>query len=585
MKYIRPAVLVFLAFYLSSCSVRKSNVDLVLLNGDIQTLDSNFPEAEAVAVDGGRIVGVGTNSAVESHFSGRITIDLHGAYVLPGLTDGHAHILELGMSLRTLDLTSARSPQEAARLVEEATARTRLGGWIRGSGWDAASWRGQLQSMTGLLDKAAPDNFVLLVSADGGAVWVNSKVLELAGVTRTTKSPEGGQIIKDSRGNLTGVLTGSAVGLITHSIPAPSESEIEDAILAACDTCARYGLTEVQDAGVDSRTLEAYRLLADQGRLKLRVYAMYDGNDSTLPAMLKKGILVDYKDYLTMRAVRVDMDGPLRTRQAALVREYSDAPGQYGSTNLGEKDLENLTIASLSSGFQVCTEARGDRACDVALNAYEKALRATGESDARLRIEGTEVLLTSDVPRFSALGILPSSEANDFASSMFWLESRLGSRRIRNAYPWQALIQEGAVIIGGSGFPENSVDPRLGIYTSIARKDMFGNPKSYSDARKYFELTADAAADSSLFDGGFVPREGMTLDQALKSFTVWPAYGAFQEKTKGTISVGKYADFTLFKSDLRRIPVGAIPADEVLATLVGGHLVYISPSAGELSVK
>lgn len=585
MKYIKPAAVIFLGFLLAACSTQKLRVDMILTGGNIRTMDASFPHAEAVAVNDGRIVGVGTNEGVSSHFDGKVTMDLHGAYVLPGLIDGHAHMLELGLSLQTLDLAGTRSPQEVAKLVEEATAKTRLGGWIRGSGWNSKYWHQSMSSVTGLLDKAAPDNFVLLVSSDGQSVWVNGKVLDLAGIGRSTEAPAGGEIVRDRDGDPTGILMGSAIGLITGKIPPPSEDEIEEAIQLASDTCARYGITEVQDAGIDRRTMEAYKLLADQGKLHIRVYAMYNGDDTTLPAMLKAGRIVNYRNYFTMRSVRVDMDGPISSLQAALVREYSDAPGQYGTTLMGEKSLENLTIASLSSGFQVCTEAHGDRANDIVLDAYQRALKIAGVSDPRLRIECVDVLLSGDIPRFKELGIIPSMQPVECISDMYWIESRLGPERTKNAFAWKTLLDDGNIIVGGSDFPNESPDPRLGIYAAVTRRDLNGLPRSFSDARKYFELTANAGMDSSDFQGGFFPKERMTLADALKSFTIWPAYGAFQEKEKGSIAVGKYADFTVLKSDLNEIPVSEIPHDTILATIVGGEFIYRNPLSDEWNTK
>lgn len=576
MKFIKLSVLMFLAFLIASCSTRKRSVDMVLTNADVQTMDPNFPHAEAVAVDNGSIVGVGTDAAVAGHFSGKMTLNLHGAYVLPGLIDGHAHMLELGLSLQTVDLSGTHSPQQVAKLVEEASARTRLGGWIRGSGWNSKYWHENLSRVSGLLNEVAPDNFVLLVSSNGGSIWVNSKVLQLAGINRSTKAPPGGEILHDSEGDLVGILRGTAIGLVTSKIPPPSEDEIEDAIVLASDTCARYGITEVQDAGITRRTLSAYKLLADQAKLKIRIYAMYDGNDTTLPDILKAGRIINYKKFFTMRSVRVDMDGGLGPRRAALVRQYSDASGTYGTTLMGEKDLENLTIASLSSGFQVCTEAHGDRANDVVLNAYGKALKMAGVSDPRLRIEGVDVLLKSDISRFKKLGIIPSMQPSAFGSEMYWLESRLGPERVKNAFVWKSLLEDGNIIVGGSDFPNESPDPRIGIFTAVTRRDLDDLPGSFSDAKKYFELTRDAIKDSAHFDGGFFPAQKMTLTQALKSFTVWPAYGSFQGKEKGSITVGKYADFSIFDQDLSKIPPKEIPYDKILATIVGGKTVYLA---------
>ncbi len=585
MKYLSLAAAAILALLLASCSTQKLKVDMVLTNGDIQTMDASLPKAEAVAVDDGKIVGIGTSEAVASHFIGEKTIDLHGAYVLPGLIDGHAHMLELGLSLQTVNLSGTHSPQEVARLVEEATAKARLGGWIRGSGWNPREWHQKVSQVGGLLDDAAPDNFVFLVSSDGDAIWVNRKVLELAGINRSTKSPAGGEIVRNSKGIPTGILLGSAIGLVASKIPPPSEDEIKSAIELAADTCLRYGITEVQDAGISRHTLDAYKLLADQGELKLRVYAMYDGNDTTLPAVLKEGTIVNYRNFFSMRSVRVDMDGPIGPRQSALVRAYSDAPGQYGATLMGVKSLENLTIASLSNGFQVCTEAHGDRAINVVLDAYKKALAVAGANDPRLRIEGIDVVLPKDIARFSQLGVIPSMQPVVCTSDMYWIESRLGPDRTRYAFPWKSLLDHGSKIISGSDFPNESPDPRLGIFAAVTRKDLDGMPRSFSEAERYFQLTRDADVDSSDFDDGFFPLQKMSLAGALKSFTVWPAYGAFQEREKGTITVGKFADFTILKNDLYKIPPAEIPCDPVLATIVGGRIAYENQLAPNWSAK
>lgn len=603
MKHLRNLGILFTCIIFASCSVPKMKVDLLLTNGDFYTLDSRLPEAQAVAVNDGRVVGVGTNSEIASRFEGKIAIDLQGAFVLPGLTDGHCHMSELGLSLTTLDLTGTRSPEDVAEIVEAAVSTTNSGGWIRGRGWNQERWSnpGQL-SYAGMrspqsgipsrhpasrersfpthdvLDKIAPDNFVFLVRVDGHAIWVNKKVMDLAGITRATEDPSGGKIIRDKNGVPTGVFLDAAMDLVASKIPPPTDAEVEKTILLAEDTCARYGLTEVHDAGIDAQTLRVYKRLADDGKLKTRVYAMYLGTDSTLPQVLKEGPLVDYKDFFTMRSVKVYMDGALGSRGAALVRAYTDDPGNYGLTEMSEKDLENLTIASLSYGFQVCTHAIGDRANDIVLNAYEKALKVANVEDPRLRIEHAQVLLKEDVPRFKNLGIIPSMQPTHCTSDMYWAEVRLGPDRMKYSYAWRSLLRDGNIIVGGSDFPVESPDPRLGVYAAVTRQDLNGLPRDFEDAKRYFELTPDAVKDSSDFDGGFLPQQRMTLDEATKAFTVWPAYGAFEEEEKGTISVGKRADFTIFEKDFRYIPALAITEDKILGTIVDGRLVYVSPT-------
>jgi hypothetical protein len=556
----------------------KTNVNLVMTNGNFCTLDQRMPEAEAVAVNDDRIVGVGTNGEIGSRFAAKECVDLRGAFVLPGLIDGHGHMSELGFSLTTLDLTDAKSPEEIAKLVRDAATKSVNRGWIRGRGWDQEQWRDKIFPTRDVLDRAAPDNYVLLARVDGHAIWVNGKTMEFAGITRSTKEPTGGRIIKDKNGNPTGVFIDAAMQLVTSKIPPPTDAEIANAILLAADTCARYGLTEVHDAGIDAQTLRVYKKLADECKLKIHIYAMYLGTDSTLPAILKQGPLIDYKGVFTMRAVKVYMDGALGSRGAALVQSYTDESGNYGLTEMGEKDLENLTIASLSGGFQVCTHAIGDRANHVVLDAYEAAMKVAGVTDPRLRIEHAQVLLKEDIPRFKKLGVIPSMQPTHCTSDMSWAEMRLGPRRIKYAYVWQSLLKDGNIIVGGSDFPVESPDPRLGIYAAVARRDLFGLPRNFQDVKEYFEVTPDISQDSSDFAGGFFPQERMTVEEALKAFTIWPSYGAFQENDKGTISVGKYADFTIFKRDIRKIAPVEIPEDEILGTVVDGKLVYANLS-------
>ncbi len=584
MRLLTIVVAALCAFLLASCSMQKLRVDLILLHGHFETLDKRLPDAGAVAVNGGRIVGVGTNSEIESHFQGALVIDLKGSYVYPGLIDGHAHMVALGVSLSTIDLMKAESPEDISILIRDAAARTKPGRWIRGSGWNPSIWPGVDFQAAKILDKVAGNDFVFLISSDGQAAWVNSKVLKLAGITRSTPNPNGGRIIKDRKGNPTGILAGSAIDLVTSKIPPPSETEIEDAIVLASDTCARYGITEVQDAGIDGATLKAYERLDRTGRLRIRIYAMYNGNDSTLPAILKKGPVKTADGYFTMRSIRVDMDGTLRSREAALVHAYSDDPGNYGMTLMGGKDLENLTVAALASGFQVCTEAHGDRAISVVLRAYTHALHIADIPDARLRIEGVGVILPRDVDEFAKLGILPSMQPAACISDMYWIESLLGPERTKFWDMWKSLLDSGAIIIGGSDFPYQSPDPRLGIYAAVTRRDPNGLPRSFEEAKAYFSLSSDAAADSSDFHDGFFPSQAMSIHDALNAFVKWPAYAAFQENVKGSISIRKYADFTFFSNDIRRVPPRKILSDRILGTFVGGKLVYASPLWSQVSI-
>jgi hypothetical protein len=578
MEILKNVGIICICTLLASCMAPKNRVALLMTNGSFCTLDERIPEAQAIAVNDGRIVAVGTNDEINGRYESENRVDLEGGFVLPGFTDGHGHVSEMGASLTTLDLGNARSPGEVASLVRDAVARSVKGGWIRGRGWNQELWPKKVFPSHDILDRVADSDYVFLVRVDGHAIWVNQRVMDLVGITRTTEDPSGGRIIRDNSGNPTGVFVDAAMGLVTPQIPPPTDAEVGDAIVLALDTCARYGLTEVHDAGIDAQTLRVYSKLADEGRLKVRVYAMYLGTDSTLPAILEHGPKIGYEGFFTMRSVKVYMDGALGSRGAALVQSYADDPGNYGLTEMGEKDLENLTIAAVSNGFQVCTHAIGDRANHIVLDAYEAALRVANVPDARLRIEHAQVLLKEDISRFKGLGVIPSMQPTHCTSDMSWAEARLGAARIRYAYAWRSLLKEGNIIVAGSDFPVESPDPRLGIYAAVTRQDLFGLPRNFQDVKEYFEVTPDVAVDSSDFQGGFFAQERMTVTEAIKAFTIWPAYGAFEENERGTISAGKYADLTILKSDIRKIPAREIPGDDILGTIVGGKPVYIDPT-------
>ncbi len=554
MEHLRIVVVLCTCVIFSSCSMPKTKADLVMTNGDFWTLDQRMPDAQAVAVNDGRIIAVGTDDAINAKFQGKSELNLQGAFVLPGLTDGHGHVSELGVSLMTLDLRDTKSPKEVSELLRGLVSKVGMEGgtWIRGRGWNQEKWANRTFPTHDFLDCVPPNIYVLFVRIDGHAVWVNKNVMDLARITSATKDPSGGKIVRDKNGNPTGVFLDAAMDLITSKIPRPTDEEIRKAILSALDTCAAYGLSEVHDAGIDAQTLRVYKSLADEGKLKIRVYAMYLGTDSTLPEILKRGPLIEYRNIFTMRSVKVYMDGALGSRGAALVQSYTDDPGNYGLTEMGEKDLENLTIASLANGFQVCTHAIGDRANHIVLSAYEAAMKVADVPDPRLRVEHAQVLLKEDIPQFKKLGVIPSMQPTHCTSDMSWAEMRLGPERIKLAYAWRSLLADGNIIVGGSDFPVESPDPRLGIYAAVTRQDLFGIPRDFNEVKEYFKITSDISTDSSDFDGGFFPQERMTTEEAVRAFTIWPAYGAFEEKDKGTISIGKYADFTILKEDIQK---------------------------------
>lgn len=525
---------------------------MLLINGNIHTLDPNRPHAEGVAIKGGRIVGTGSTEALLRRYAVDEVIDLGGRTVVPGFIDGHAHMIGLGRAMQSLNLVGISTPEAVAALVRERAKELLPGRWIFGRGWDQNLWPDKKFPTKEILDAAAPNNPVILGRIDGHAIWVNSRAMEVARIDQETVDPEGGRIIRNGASNPTGIFIDNATPLIERLIPPPSQEEIEEDLLAAAQLCVRYGLTEVHDMGVEAEEIAAYMHLAETGELPLRIYAAISVPSETWNQWQNKRPLVGYaNDMLTIRTIKLYMDGAAGSRGAALVEDYSDDPGNRGLTRMAEGDFEHEVRLGLERGFQPSTHAIGDRANLIALNVYERVLKSIPKRDYRFRIEHVQFLTPADIPRFKQLGVLPSMQPTHATSDMYWVETRLGADRIKTAYAWRSLLETGSIIIGGSDFPVESPNPLWGFYAAITRSDHFGYPLE-----------------------GWYGHQKMTREEALRAFTIWAAYGAFQEHTKGTIQPGKYADLTVLSKDIMTIPPHEILKTEVEMTIVGGRIVY-----------
>ncbi len=547
-----PLIIIAVIYYMIRSTPREAN--MLLINGIIYTLDSNNTIAQAIATRENRIVAVGTSEDIIRAYKSKDIIDLKGKTVLPGLIDGHAHILGEGGRLQTLDLVGTTSADQIAKIVEEEVGKIQPEQWIIGRGWDQNDWAVKKFPTREILDKAAPNNPVLLRRVDGHAVWINSKTLEIAKITDDSKDPEGGKIYRDRKGKPTGVLVDNAIDLVNRVIPNLTEDEIDKRLILALNECAKLGLTEVHDMGVDLQTIKIYKKLIDAGQCPIRVYGAIDGDAETWKYYLQHGKEVGYGNgQLTIRSLKLYIDGALGSRGAALIEAYSDNPGNRGLTMASEDSLITICKQAFDRGFQVCTHAIGDRGNHIMLNVYEKILRSSGKeiSSPRWRIEHVQVLQPSDVPRFNSLGIIPSMQPTHATSDMPWAEMRLGSERVKGAYAWRSMLQTCAHIIGGSDFPVESVNPLFGIYAAVTRQDKNGNPLDgwYSDQR-------------------------MTREEAVRSFTQWAAFGSFEENEKGTIEVGKWADLTILSKDIMKIPPKEILDARVEMTIVNGKIVY-----------
>jgi len=520
--------------------------DLVVVNARIYTVNPTQPVASALAVKGGRILAVGDDvSAYVTPATKKI--DAKSATIIPGLIDAHAHLRGLGDSLEILDLRSTRSPQEVAGLVRSAASQRTKGEWIRGRAWDQTEYPGKEFPSKQELDRAAPDHPVYLTRVDGHAAWVNQRALDLADVNSATKDPDGGKIIRDTKGAPTGVLIDRAQTLVRSRIPAATQEQVRRLISRAVRECARLGLTGVHDAGVSQEDLTAYRSLERSKELTLRAYAMIGGEGSLWREYLKKG--PEIGELLTVRSIKLVADGALGSRGAALLEPYSDEPNNAGLLILKEEDIRRVARDAVAHGFQVNTHAIGDRANRVTLQAYASVL--IGKNNRRFRIEHSQIVAMPDFELFRRNSVIASIQATHATSDMRWAESRIGPARMKGAYAWRRFLDMGIPIANGSDFPVENANPLWGFYASITRQDHAGAPA-----------------------GGWYADQKLTREEALKSFTLDAAFAAFEEKQKGSLEAGKLADFVMLSSDIMRVQPAEILKARVVMTVVGGAIVY-----------
>jgi predicted amidohydrolase YtcJ len=527
--------------------------DLLLTAARIHTVDAARPLVEAVAVRGGLIACAGSRREVSAlRGPGTRLLDLGEATVIPGIVDAHLHLLGLGEALGDVDLTGAASYEEVVARVIARARTARPGTWIRGRGWDQNTWPERRLPTAEPLSRAVPDHPVLLGRVDGHAVLGNARALALAGITAATPDPAGGLVVRGSDGAPTGVLVDNAAALLRRVVPPPTAEETRATILAAIAEAHRWGLTGVHDPGVAGSTLAAYEELAREGRFDLRDYVMLSGDGASLTAALARGPRTAlYGGRLRVRAIKLFADGALGSRGAALLEDYDDEPGNRGLVLTDGEEIRRVAIEALRHGFQLCTHAIGDRANRLVLDAYAVALAAVAAPDHRFRVEHAQVLSEVDVPRFAALGVIPSVQTSHQAADMPWATDRLGPERARGAYAWRALRDTGVVIPNGSDAPVEPVNPMLGFHAAVTRQDPDGRPA-----------------------GGWHPAQRLTREEALASMTIWPAFASFLERVSGSLTPGKVADFTVLDQDIMTVAPEAILETQVLMTVLGGQIVY-----------
>jgi predicted amidohydrolase YtcJ len=551
--------------------------DTLYVNGRFYTMDDQNTIADAIAVSGDHIAGVGSQEYIRRKFKAKYIVDLQAKTVLPGFIDAHCHLLGMGLARMTVDLDEAGSEEAAAAVVGRKAGALHIGQWIRGRGWDENSWPKKSLPTHASLDVLTSGNPVFLMRIDGHACWLNQKALALANITPTTDDPPGGRIIRDKKGSPTGVLVDAAMDLVYKFIPEPSDDEMRQAVRAATKECNSFGLTSVQEMELNLRQFNLYQKLIDEDIFPLRVYSCIDGPGETWDYFKQHRIILEYGNKrLTVRGFKLYVDGALGSRGAALVEPYSDDAANRGITLLSAEELKQLVQEAVDRGYQVCTHAIGDRANHMILDVYENITLQHPLADLRLRVEHAEVLSEEDIPRFKKLGVLPSMQPVQCISDMFWAEARLGSKRIRNAFVWRSLLKTGVMIPGGSDFPVESANPLYGIYSACARQDLHGLPRNAQDVRNNFQLSQEGILDTAAFENGWYGSERMTREEAVKSFTRWAAYASFEEDMKGALRSGMLADFVVLSADIMTIPVQEIPNTKVVTTVLGGKIVYQS---------
>ncbi|QAA82930.1 amidohydrolase [Aequorivita sp. H23M31] len=534
-----------LIFFVIACAPDKLPADLLIKNATIYTLDKEFSKASALVVKDGKILEIGLKPELELKYNIKKTYDAKGNTVVPGLIDAHAHLYGLGLGLQNVDLVGTKSFDEVLGKLVAFQEEKQLP-YIIGRGWDQNKWENKSFPTKKMLDSLFPDTPVALRRIDGHALLVNSKALELAGITGKTRV-KGGEILLEN-GEPTGILIDNPMELVNKTFPHITEEVSINALLEAEKIAFKYGLTTVDDAGLDRNIIELIDALQKQGKFKLRMYTMISNSPENMDYYLKKGI---YKtERLNVRSFKVYADGALGSRGAAMRAPYNDMPGHYGALITPADSLDYLAEKLAASEFQMNTHAIGDSANISVLRAYKKALE--GQTDRRWRVEHAQIISQEGFDYFpDDNNILPSVQPTHATSDMYWAEDRVGAERMKGAYAYKTLLEKAGKIALGTDFPVEHVNPMYTFHSAVARQDLKNYPED-----------------------GFQMKDALTREEALRGMTIWAAFFNFEEDEKGSIEVGKFADFTILDKDIMEVEANEIPNTKVVATFINGELVY-----------
>lgn len=541
-SYVMKKFYILLALIVWACADTSEAVDLIVVNAHVHTLAEDVPKANAFAVHEGRFVAVGDAASIQKEYTSESVMDAGGRTVIPGIIDAHCHFYGLGLNQLKVDLMGTGSYDEILERVA-AFYQENPGNYIEGRGWDQNDWGVKEFPTKKELDALYPDIPVVLERVDGHAYLVNQKALDLAGIDKST-NPDDGEVVRMG-GEETGVLIDGPMRLIDSIMPKPDRPTQIRALQQAEAICFNYGLTTVNDAGLDRDIIELIDSLQQQGVLKMRVYAMVSNSKSNLDHFLEKGIIKT--DRLNVRSVKVYGDGALGSRGAALKAPYSDLPGHYGAMITTAEEMEELAMRIADSEYQMNTHAIGDSANIVVLRAYEKALQ--GQPDRRWKVEHAQVITGADFDYFET-GIIPSVQPTHATSDMYWAGDRLGPEREQGAYAFKTLLDRAGIVALGTDFPVEKVNPYHTFYAAVARKDLDHYP-----------------------EGGYQMKDALSREETLKGMTIWAAYSNFEENEKGSIEVGKWADFVILDADLMTGAEDQLPNIKAEAVYLAGEKV------------
>lgn len=518
---------------MSSCN-HKTPVDLIVYNANIYTVDDNFSKAQAFAVKDGKFVAVGDDATILNKYKAQETIDAQGDAVYPGFMDGHCHFSSYGENLvRWANLKGCQSFDE---VIERLRVHDSLypAEWLLGRGWDQNLWPRADFPDNKQLAEVFPGKKILLTRVDGHAVLVSNEVLVLAGIDENTRMDGGMVLVKDGR--CTGVLLDNLADVAKSMVPKMETSQRILALQKAQENCFAVGLTSITDAGLDIATIELIDSLQQAGQLTMHVNAMVNPDDETMDHFMQQGVID--KERLTVRSVKIYADGALGSRGAKLIMPYADDPKNSGLMVENDEFYRHVCQKAIDAGYQVCCHAIGDGGVQHILDIYAEYLK--GKNDLRWRIEHSQVVDEADFQRYSQYAVIPSIQTTHCTSDMDWAGDRLGGERIRNAYAYQRLLQQNGWVVNGTDFPIEDISPIYTFYAAVARKHLNGTPAT-----------------------GFQMENALTREQALRSITLWVAKGCFLEKRKGSIEVGKDADFVILDRDLMTVAENEIPDAKV----------------------